>query len=146
MRQCMLLGGAGLITGAACAFDAWWGRPTRRLARAHKWAREQVASYEDEWLVPFQEQSVVARLMAGVAGFLALVLLFEAPLGGQPYAAVLLAFPSVYGSCADWLAPEPRSHQVHGSRGSASWGSWTTSLSARGSSCGSQAWSDALPA
>jgi hypothetical protein len=96
VRQCLIVGGAGLVAGVAYAVDAWWGTPARRRARAHKWAREQVASYEDQWLVAFQEQGVVTRRASVVACFLSLVILLEIPMGGQPFAAWLFGLPAAY--------------------------------------------------
>src|SRR5262245_37704645 len=38
VRHGLIVGGAALITGTAYVFDAWRWRPSRRRARARKWA------------------------------------------------------------------------------------------------------------
>jgi hypothetical protein len=96
VQQCLIIGAAALAGGLAYLVDAWWGNPTRRSARAHKWAKQQVASYEDEWLIPFEEQVVSSRRVTVVITFLFVLIFLEFPVDGQPYVAWLLALPAVY--------------------------------------------------
>jgi hypothetical protein len=43
LRHALILGGAALVTGIFYAMDAWWNRPSRRRARARKWAEPEPA-------------------------------------------------------------------------------------------------------
>lgn len=101
VRHGLVFGVAGVISLSLYAVTVWWWwRPDRRLSRAQKWAQRHVSSYENEWLIPFQEEDVVICRVAAVGGFFSIVFLLEIPLGGQPYAAWLLSFPALFSiSC-----------------------------------------------
>src|SRR3954452_3492332 len=97
VRHGLILGGAALITGIFYVAEAWWWRPSRRRARARKWAERHVASYEDQWLVQFEQLGVSNRRAVVVPGFLGLVFLLELPMGGQPYVALLFySLPALF--------------------------------------------------
>ena len=97
VRQGLILGGAALVAGIAYAIDAWWWwSPSRRRTRARKWAERHVTAYDDTWLIPFEQQGVTNRRVAAIGTFLALVVLVEIPMGGQPYAAWLMSIPPLF--------------------------------------------------
>jgi len=95
-RHAVIVGVAGLVTLIVYGAEAWWSGPRRREARLRKWAQRQVSTYQDAWLAPLRRQAVVNRRVGAVGGFFSLVFLLEIPIGGQPYAAWLLAAPAVF--------------------------------------------------